>query len=316
MSVEDNFFKDLVNNSEFKKIAYPEPYDERILKAVRYLKDKKLVHPILLGDKNKIFEKASSLKIKIDDIEIIEIKKKEDFAKIIFENRKGKITLEDAALLSLQPVYHAVCMLKAGYCDGVVSGASIPSKETFRPALQIIKNKEDSLASTFFIMLLKNDTYLFTDCALNIKPSSQEICDITLNAFEAAKKFGIKNSAALLSFSTLGSASHHESKKIEEAYNLLKNKYPDLEVIGEVQVDAVLDEKVGVRKGVDLLNPGIFVFPDLNSGNIGYKLVERFGGARAIGPITWGLNKPVNDLSRGCSFEDVIMVSLITSMQN
>lgn len=299
-----------------KSIVFPE-LDDRILEAVCILSKEQIVNPILVGNLEDINKRAKELKLNIDNIKIIEPDDK--FSKDIFENRKGKITLEDSVMLSKQPNYYAACLVHNNEADGMVCGAVYASADTFRPALQIIKTKDHTTASTYFLMMKEEKMYLFADCALNINPSDIQLAEIAINTANSSKKYGISPKVAMLSFSTNGSATHELSEKVKHATDIVREKVPDLVIEGEIQLDVAMIKEVAEHKFKDSKIKGdanIFIFPDLNSANIGYKLVERFGGYMAIGPISQGFNKPVNDLSRGCSVEDIIVVAAITAVQS
>lgn len=296
-----------------KKIVFAET-DKRILKAAIYLKKQKICTPIIIGNKEQTIKENQELKLQ--DIEFIE--PDERFEKLVLENRKGKITLEDAKLLSKQPNYFSAGLLHENYVHGMVCGATYPSADTFRAGLQIIKTKEQITASTYFLMLTNKGTFLFADCALNIKPNEMQLADIAIETAKSSKKYGLKPKIAMLSFSTNGSASHEDAQRVKDATEIVKQKEPKLEIDGEMQVDAALDQTIREQKFKNSnlkSNANIFIFPDLNSANIGYKLVQRFSNALAIGPISQGFNKPINDLSRGCSVEEIIVVAAITCLQ-
>ncbi|MFT4261298.1 MAG: phosphate acetyltransferase [Candidatus Woesearchaeota archaeon] len=299
-----------------KSIVFPE-LDDRILKAASILSKEEIVKPILIGKKEEIEKKAKELKISIEGIKIIE--PDDRFSKDIFDNRKGKITLEDSIILSKQPNYYGACLVHNSEADGMVCGAIYASADTFRPALQIIKTKDHTTASTYFLMVKDDKLYLFADCALNINPSDIQLAEIAISTANSSKKYGIEPRVAMLSFSTNGSATHELSQKVKNATDIVKEREPELVVEGEIQLDVAMIKEVAEHKFKDSKIKGdanIFIFPDLNSANIGYKLVERFGGYMAIGPISQGFNKPVNDLSRGCSVEDIVVVAAITAVQS
>lgn len=291
------------------RIAFSEPQDERILKAALELHKEGIVKPVLVGERPSTNLDISSLEFVVPD---------DRYAKVLFEHRKGKITLDDCAELSKQNNYFASLLLNDEKVDGLVSGAVYTTAQTFRPALQIIKTKDKVVASTYFLMIIKDKTYLFADCALNINPNESQLADIALSTAQSALKYGLTPKVAMLSFSTNSSASHELVDKVSHATKIVKDKQKDLIIEGEIQVDVALVEEIAQRKFADSKIKGdanIFIFPDLNAGNIGYKLVERFADAKAIGPISQGFNKPVNDLSRGCSVEDIKTVAILTALQ-
>ncbi|MFT4283106.1 MAG: phosphate acetyltransferase [Candidatus Woesearchaeota archaeon] len=287
-----------------KRIAFPEYDDERIIKACKILKEQKICVPVIVGKKIRGFECI------IPD---------NRYEKIFFENRKGKISLKDASLLSKNPAYFATLLLNDNKVDGVVSGAKYTTAETFRPALQIIKTKNNMIASSYFIMEKNEKVLFFADCGLNISPKERELADIAISTADSVKELKIKPKVAMLSFSTKKSAIHPDANKVRDAFEIVKKERPDIIIEGEIQADVALVKEVAIKKTNNSNIQGdanILIFPDLNSGNIAYKLVERLGGYKAIGPISQGLNKPVNDLSRGCSVEDIVILSAITACQS
>ncbi|MBU0980600.1 MAG: phosphate acetyltransferase [Nanoarchaeota archaeon] len=305
-----------------RRIVFPESEDERILKAVEIIKKKRFAVPILIGNPEEVQKKAKELKVKLDGIEIHDPKNFPDYeawAKQLYEQRKNKgMSLEDAHKTLQDYTYFATMMVHMGKADGFVSGATHPTGDTLRPALQIIKTHEKfHKVSSFFIMLLKDKLLIFADCAVEIEPDAKDLAEIAVDTVRTAKKFGIEPRVAMLSFSTAGSAKHPLVDKVKEATAIAKDKLPDVIVEGDIQVDAALVPHICDKKypGSKLKgDANVLIFPDLNSGNIAYKLVERLAGAMAIGPILQGLKKPVNDLSRGCSVQDVVDVAVITAV--
>ncbi len=250
----------------------------------------------------------------------------EDFVKKFMELRGA--TEEEAREKMKTPHYFATMMVQEGLADGMIAGPTATSRERILPALEIIKTKEKfHKVSGFFFMILPADVdadaanggiLLFADCALNVDPDVPTLADIAIDSAETAKRFGIEPVIAMLSFSTAGSTEHPLTKKIRDAAALVKSRRPDLNVEGEMQVDAALMDKIGALKDPGSPVAGranVLIFPDLEAGNIGYKLVERLAGAKAIGPILQGLRKPVNEVSRGSSTEDIVNLAAITTIE-
>ena len=236
------------------------------------------------------------------------------------------MTIEKARETLKDPIYFATMMIQSNAADGLVSGAEHSTADTIRPALQIIKTKPGiSVVSGCFIMYVPNSTFgdnglfVFADCAVNPDPSSEQLAEIAISSAETAKALcDMEPRVAMLSFSTKKSADHPNVDKVIKAFEIAKEKVPSLEIDGELQADAALVESVGQKKSPGSKVAGkanVLIFPDLQSGNIGYKLVERLAKAHAIGPFLQGLNKPVNDLSRGCSVQDIIDVTAVTAIQ-
>lgn len=306
-----------------QRIVFPEGEDKRIINAVKVLYDEKICIPILIGDTEKIKWYAGEENINLEGIEIIDmnnIPKKEEYETLFFDKRKHKgITKEEIKNLMKFPNYIGVLMVENEDADGMVSGAVHTTANTLRPALQIIKTKPGiKIASSFFIMQVKKRILFFADCGFVINPNAEELSDIATCTAKSVKGFGFEPRVAMLSFSTHGSAKHEEVDKIVEATKIVKKKYPELIIDGELQLDAAIVPEVAESKCPNSILKGdanILIFPDLASGNIGYKLVQRLAGAMAVGPIVQGLNKPVNDLSRGCSIEDIIDVTAITAVE-
>ncbi len=306
-----------------KTIVLPEGTDARVLEAASRLQDEGLVKPILLGDELEVKQVATASGVNISGIAIIDPKNApyfEELTKKFVERRNGKATLEQA-LEQLKDVnYFGTMLVFTGRADGLVSGAAHSTADTVRPALQIIKTKPGiSRTSGAFIMLKAEERLVFADCAITIAPTSQELAEIAVESAKTARSFGIDPRVAMLSFSTKGSAVTAETEKVSEAVIIAQSLAPDLPLDGEFQFDAAYIPKIAAKKAPDSIIQGdanVFVFPSLEAGNIGYKLTERLGGYEAIGPILQGLNAPVNDLSRGCSADDVYKLALITAAQS
>ncbi|MGP6389332.1 phosphate acetyltransferase [Streptococcus dysgalactiae] len=306
------------------KIVFPEGNDERVVRAAARLKFEGLLEPIILGQSEEVRSLLTKLGFADQDYTIINPNHYADFEKMkeaFVEVRKGKATLEDADKMLRDVNYFGVMLVKMGLADGMVSGAIHSTADTVRPALQIIKTKPGiSRTSGVFLMNRENtsERYVFADCAINIDPTAQELAEIAVNTAETAKIFDIDPKIAMLSFSTKGSGKAPQVDKVREATEIAKGLNPDLALDGELQFDAAFVPETAAIKAPDSAVAGqanTFVFPDLQSGNIGYKIAQRLGMFDAIGPILQGLNKPVNDLSRGSSAEDIYKLAIITAAQ-
>lgn len=303
-------------------IVFPEGTDERILKATVRLQAEGILKPILIGNKEEIFSKAASLNLEASSLTVIDPETYEEFNELVeafMERRKGKTTREDAEKILKTPNYFGTMLVYVGKALGLVSGAAHSTGDTVRPALQIIKTKEGiKKTSGVFVMVKGDKRFIFGDCAINISPNSNDLAEIAMEAAKTAKVFGIDPKIAMLSFSTKGSAVSPETEKVIQATKIVQEKAPHLTVDGEFQFDAAFVPSVALKKAPDSPLKGeanTFIFPSLESGNIGYKIAQRLGEFEAIGPILQGLNQPVNDLSRGCNEEDVYKLALITAMQ-
>lgn len=315
----------------FKTIVLPEGTEERTLKAVETLVKEKIANPILIGDEGAVKAKAQQVGADISGVEIVNPAKApyyDEFVEKFYEMRKAKgVTLEKALQLMLDPLYFGSMMVKAGKADGEVAGAINTTGDVLRPALQIIRTAPGiSAVSGAFIMIVPNcdlgynGIMVFTDCAVTPNPTAEQLAEFAYASAGTARSLcGIQEPVVgMLSFSTKGSASHELVDKVVKASEIAKSRWPELLVDGEFQADAALVPRVGQSKAPGSPVAGkcnVLVFPDLQSGNIGYKLVQRLAGAEAIGPILQGMDKPVNDLSRGCSVEDVINVVAMTAVR-
>ncbi|HEQ0462944.1 TPA: phosphate acetyltransferase [Streptococcus pyogenes] len=306
------------------KVVFPEGNDERVVRAAARLKFEGLLEPIILGQSEEVRNLLTKLGFADQDYTIINPNEYADFDKMkeaFVDIRKGKATLEDADKMLRDVNYFGVMLVKMGLADGMVSGAIHSTADTVRPALQIIKTKPGiSRTSGVFLMNRENtsERYVFADCAINIDPTAQELAEIAVNTAETAKIFDIDPKIAMLSFSTKGSGKAPQVDKVREATEIAKGLNPDLALDGELQFDAAFVPETAAIKAPDSAVAGqanTFIFPDLQSGNIGYKIAQRLGMFDAIGPILQGLNKPVNDLSRGSSAEDIYKLAIITAAQ-
>ncbi len=310
---------------ERKRIVLPEGTDPRILKAACRLQATDLVDIILLGKKDQICSIVKNKGINLDcnKVTIIDPEtspKLEMYAKKLYELRKHKGITETTAMdLVKDPSYFGTMMVYMGDADGMVSGAVHTTQHTIRPALQIIKTKPGAkLVSSVFFMCLPDRVSAFADCAINPNPNAEELAEIAIASADSAKKFGIKPKVAMLSYSSGSSGKGEDVEKVRQATEIVKEKRPDILVEGPIQYDAAVDPEVGKKKMPDSPVAGqasVLIFPDLNTGNNTYKAVQRETGALAIGPMLQGLNKPVNDLSRGCTVDDVYNTILLTAIQ-
>lgn len=314
-----------------KTIVLPEGNEKRTLLAIKDIVANKLAHPILLGNVSAIKAAAMDAGADISGAEIIDPISSvffDDFVQAFYEMRKSKgVDLDKARATMLDPLFFASMMVKMDKADGEVAGAENTTGNVLRPALQIIKTAPGiSAVSGAFIMIVPNCEYgdkgifVFADCAVTINPTSQQLAEFAKASAETAMSLcGIQDpKIGMLSFSTKGSASDPIVDKVIEATAMAKERFPELKVDGEFQLDAALVPSVGASKAPGSLVAGqcnVLIFPDCNAGNIGYKLVQRLAKAEAIGPILQGIAKPVNDLSRGCSVEDIVNVVAMTAVR-
>ena len=305
-----------------KEIVFPEALDKRILTAASQLSAAGLLTPVLIGNETEVKEKATELGVNIEGCKIVNPQTFSEFDLMVdtfVERRNGKATKEQAKEVLLNENYFGTMLVYMNHADGLVSGAVNSTGDTVRPALQIIKTKEGiKKTSGVFIMVRDDEKYVFGDCAINITPDSEDLAEIAVESAKTGQLFDIDPRVAMLSFSTKGSAKSPETDKVIEALEIAKEKDPSLVIDGEFQFDAAFVPSVAETKAPGSVLKGdanVFIFPSLEAGNIGYKLAERLGGFEAVGPILQGLQKPVNDLSRGCSTDDVYKLALITAAQ-
>ena len=316
--------------ADVKHILLPEGSEERTVQAARIITDQKSAKVTLLGDEEEIKKVAEKFNVCLCGIDIINPLTDPDFehyANGFYELRKAKgMTPEKARETIKNTLFYACMMIKEGKADGMVSGAINTTGNTLRPGLQIIKMaKGINTISSCFIMEIPNKEYgdnglmLFGDCAININPNPDELASIAIATANTAKTLlGMDPKVAMLSFSTKGSAKHENVDKVTAALAKVKELAPDLDVDGELQADAAMVPKVAALKAPGSKVAGhanVLIFPDLQAGNIGYKLVQRLAGAEAVGPVSQGFAKPINDLSRGCSIADIVSVVAITAVQ-
>ena len=305
-----------------KTVVLPEGEDQRTIDAAKIIVEEDLANLVILGDPDKI---------DLPGVTVIDPKcgpKHEEYAQKFAELRAKKgVTIEQARAQMNDATYYGTMMVKMGDADGLVSGACHSTADTLRPAQQILKTAPGTkLVSAFFIMCTStpqfgtDGTLIFADCGLNINPTSDELSEIAIASAKSWQTFmgGAEPHVAMLSYSTMGSAGGEVAKKVQEAVAFCKEKAPEVPIDGDLQLDAAIVPTVAQLKAPGSPVAGkanVLVFPDLEAGNIGYKLVQRFAGAEAYGPILQGIAKPVNDLSRGCSAEDIVGVVAITAVQ-
>lgn len=317
-------------SKDIKTIVLPETTDIRVLKATEIINKEKFAKVVLIGNEAEVNKLLKENNINIGNTKIInpeKSEKKEEYANTLYELRKAKgMTKEQAEELILNPVYYGMMMVKLDEADGLVSGAAHSTADTLRPALQIIKTAPGTkLVSTFAVMDVpncefgENGLFFFGDCGLNQNPNSEELAHIALSTARSFENLvGAKAKVAMLSYSTMGSAKAEEVTKVQEATKIAKENASELMLDGEMQLDAAIVPEIAKSKAPESKVAGhanVLIFPELEAGNIGYKLVERLGKAEAYGPICQGIAKPVNDLSRGCKAEDIAGVVAITAVQ-
>lgn len=328
-----DFISNVINKAKqnVKTIVLPETEDDRILKAAEIIKNEKIANVILIGDEKKLLKKGEELKLNLEGIRCInplDSEYLEEFIKSYTKKREKKGMTEENArkILTSDWMFFGAMLVDKGIAHGMVAGAVNSTGNTLKSIFHCVGTKEGvTTVSSFFIMILPNKEFgedgilFFADSAVIPNPTDIQLADIGEATADNFSIFiGKKPKVAFLSFSTKGSADTDETKKVVSAYNILKNKRKDIICDGELQLDAAIVPSVNKKKAPGSIIEGtanVLIFPDLNSGNIGYKLVQRLAGAEAIGPILQGARKPINDLSRGCSVEDIVNVSAITSLQ-
>lgn len=309
-----------------KKIVFTEGEDPRILEASSRLLAGTFLHPILVGNPDRIFAAAEEAGFNIRGAEIIDpetFERMDEMVELFCELRKSKgVTPEQAREVLKGANYFGTMLVKMGIADSLLGGATYSTADTVRPALQLIKTKPgNSIVSSVFILVRaaatgENEVLAMGDCAINIHPTEDELVEIAGEASECAKIFGIDPKVAFLSYSTLGSGKGEDVDKMRNAAAKTKAKYPELAVEGEIQFDAAVSPRVARTKCPNSEVAGYantFIFPDINAGNIGYKIAQRLGNFEAYGPILLGLNAPINDLSRGCNAAEVYSMAIITA---
>lgn len=308
-----------------KTIVFPEvSFSDRTVEAVKILQKKKLVKVLLVGDASALILRDKDFE-KFDIVNPVTFPDRAKLVKALYEKRKEKgLTLKEADELEKDPYYFATLLVECGYADGMVAGAESSTATTIRPALQIIKskNKKDPISSCFLIYgkndFLKGKALVLSDCGVLENPDAETLSIIASQSTKTAREFGLDPKVAFLSYSTKGSAQSEAVDKVRVAYEKFKKKEKDVLCDGELQFDSAMVPHVAQNKCPDSPLKGdanVLIFPDLQAGNICYKTMQYVGGLHAVGPILQGLKKPVNDLSRGCTVEDIVLVSVVTALQ-
>ncbi len=306
-----------------RTIVLPESHDERVLKAAEILTKNKIASVVTLGNEEKVRADAAKLGVDLQGIRIIDPEKSEklsDFANIFFNLRKHKgVTIEQARETIKRDIFFAGMMLREGMVHASVSGSFATTADVTRAAIFCVGLQPGiSILSSFFLMAFPDKVFSFADCAVNPNPDAKQLADIAITTAENHTKLtGDEAYVAMLSFSTKGSAEHELIDKVREATKIVKEKRPDIKVDGELQFDAAIVEGIGKKKAPGSEVAGranVLVFPDLNAGNIGYKIAQRLGGAEAVGPVNQGMIKPFFDLSRGCSVDDIVSTAAIACL--
>lgn len=306
-----------------KTIVLPESHDERVLRAAEKLTKENVCGVITLGNEDKVRAEAEKLGINLQGVRIIDPVKSEklsDFANIFYNKRKNKgVTIDQARETMMKDLYFGAMMVNEGMADGSVAGSTASTGDVLKAAFQCVGMPEGiSIVSSFFLMIFPEKVYSFADCAVVPNPDAKQLADIAISTADNHKKLtGEDAYVAMLSFSTKGSATHELVDKVLEATKIAKEKRPDLNIDGELQFDAAVVDSIGKKKapGSDVAGrANVLVFPDLQAGNIGYKIAQRLGKAEAVGPVVQGLKKPLFDLSRGCSVDDIVNTSAIAAL--
>ncbi|HKB86436.1 MAG TPA: phosphate acetyltransferase [Ignavibacteriaceae bacterium] len=325
--MSNKLMEDIISKASARKktIILPESHDDRVLKAAEILTKEKIVSVITVGNEDKILEKAKSLGCELSGVRIIDPERSDKlsgFSNIFFNLRKKKgITIETARETMKKDLFFGAMMVRESMADGSVAGSTASTGDVLRAGLQCIGMPEGiSTVSSFFLMVMPDKTYSFADCAVVPAPDVEQLADIAVTtAINHRKLTGEEPYIAMLSFSTKGSAEHESVDKVIQATALAKKKHPEINIDGELQFDAAIIDSIGRRKAPGSNVAGranVLIFPDLNAGNIGYKIAQRLGKAEAIGPVVQGLKRPFFDLSRGCSVDDIVNTSAIAALMS
>lgn len=308
-----------------KKIVLPESHDERVLKAAELIQKANIASVTTIGEEKKIRNNADKIGIHLNGVEIINPEDSENYETFVntyFDLRKKKgISKEDANNTIKKDLFFGAMLVREGIVNGSVAGSTASTADVLRAGIQCVGMPEGiSTVSSFFLMILPEKVYSFADCAVVPDPDAEQLADIAISTAENHKKLtGEEPNVAMLSFSTKGSAEHELVDKVIQATNIVREKAPHLNIDGELQFDAAIIESIGKRKAPGSKVAGqanVLIFPDLNAGNIGYKIAQRLGKAEAVGPVIQGLNKPYFDLSRGCSVEDIVNTAAIAALMS
>ena len=304
------------------RIVFTEGWDPRVQEAAIKLVENNIVVPILLGEPEEIEACAKENGFDVSNIQQMSPKsfdKMEEMATKMVELRRGKLDMETCKKMLQHTNYFGTMLVQMGYADGLLGGATYSTADTVRPALQLVKTAPgNALVSSCFLLVKGNQQYIMGDCSININPNADELVEITMQTAHTAKQFGIDPKVALLSYSSMGSAKGECVAKMTEASLRLKRMPIDFEIDGEMQFDCAVSPEVAALKAPGSKVAGhanTFIFPNLSSGNIGYKIAARLGGWEAIGPVLQGLNAPINDLSRGCTAQEIYKMAIVTAAQ-
>lgn len=304
------------------RIVFTEGWDPRVQEAAIKLVENNIVVPILLGKPEEIEACAKENGFDVSNIQQMSPKsfdKMEEMATKMVELRRGKLDMETCKKMLQHTNYFGTMLVQMGYADGLLGGATYSTADTVRPALQLVKTAPgNALVSSCFLLVKGDEQYIMGDCSININPNADDLVEITMQTAHTAKQFGIEPKVALLSYSTMGSAKGECVAKMTEASLRLKRMPIDFEIDGEMQFDCAVSSEVAALKAPDSKVAGhanTFIFPNLSSGNIGYKIAARLGGWEAIGPVLQGLNAPINDLSRGCTSQEIYKMAIVTAAQ-